>query len=160
MISWLPYREITVFTPLSAEEAVAILSSNVIERRFRWTYSDVGQFEGVVSIDGFHINRVIGYRNSWLPFLRGSFKAVEGGTQVTVRMTVHPLVWVISTLYCGGSAFGALVLILQGSSGFICPGAFFLVGYLMTTLGFNFEADKAVTFIENVFCREGVTTST
>ncbi len=153
MISWLPYRKVSFFTPYSSEETASRLSKVLVKRRVRagLDYSEVGRFEGVVSTDGFDINRVMGYKSLTQPFLHGKFIPAEQGTQVVVKMTMLPAVWVILVLFCGGSAYLAFILISQGSTGFICPGAFFLVAYLTTVILFSIEADKAVTFMKWVF---------
>ena len=152
MISWLPYREVSVFTTLSVDETRSLLSNTVIKRRFRWFSSDVGQFEGVVSVDGFNINRVIGYRNSFLPMLYGSFiPRNDGGTQVIVKMMLHPVVLVIMLGFLGALLCGAATSILNGYHDLACFGGFFLFGYLLVMGGFNLEANKAAAFIKMVF---------
>src|SRR4051812_22168859 len=97
MISLLPYRKISIFTPVTTEEAAAMLFKVVLKRPGSWmpSESDVGQFEGVVTSNGFKINRVLSYRNTFVPLLNGKFEAVEGGTRVVMMINLHPfaLIW-------------------------------------------------------------------
>jgi len=153
MISWLPYREISVFTPLSVKEIRWILSQVVIKRRVMWLFPPAGKFEGVVSVDGFNINRVVGNRNSFRPVLHGRFIAVEGGggTQVIVKMTLHPAVLAINIVFFGFVLLGAMYTSLQGNHSFIVFGAFLLFYYLIIVQSFSSEADKATAFVKQVF---------
>jgi WD40 repeat protein len=59
----------------------------------RWFLSqDHLLYEGSVSEEGFKISRIIHYRNSMLPVIRGRFEQSSDGTVVQINMTLHPLV--------------------------------------------------------------------
>jgi WD40 repeat protein len=49
-------------------------------------------YEGTVSETGFQISRMIDYRNSMLPVIRGYFEQLPDRTIVQIKMTLHPLV--------------------------------------------------------------------
>lgn len=49
-------------------------------------------YQGVVSEDSFKIHRIIHYRNSFLPVIRGRFEEQGDQTLVHVKMSLHPLV--------------------------------------------------------------------
>jgi hypothetical protein len=60
-------------------------------------------FEGKVSETNFELNRIIGYRNSFLPHAYGRFQQVNRHrTIVRVTVTLHPLVTLFCLLCCGG----------------------------------------------------------
>ncbi len=49
-------------------------------------------YQGVVSEESFKIHRIIHYRNSFLPVIRGRFEEQGKSTLVHVTMSLHPLV--------------------------------------------------------------------
>ncbi|MHB8627768.1 MAG: hypothetical protein ACYDBJ_17480 [Aggregatilineales bacterium] len=59
---------------------------------FRWFASNPGGLEGSVSKDGFYINRIVNYRNSFLPFVRGKFFPEQDRLRIELTATFHPVV--------------------------------------------------------------------
>ena len=53
------------------------------------------QFEGDISPQQFKITRIISYRNSCLPVIRGRFEPTQAGTRIVIDMKMHPLGWVL-----------------------------------------------------------------
>ena len=62
-------------------------------KTLRWKFSrDHAPYQGTVSDQGFNITRIIHYRNSFLPRIRGQFESTPQGTIVKVNMALHPFV--------------------------------------------------------------------
>jgi hypothetical protein len=97
----------------------------------------------------FDVSRVILYRNSFRPRIRGTVTPEASGSRIAVSMSLHTvalvflLVWVglvctltgylgLASLRYGGSATEALI-----------PVGLFLFAWVMTLGGFWFEAWKA-----------------
>jgi hypothetical protein len=95
------------------------------------------EFEGDLSPQGFNITRIISYRNSCIPEIRGRFEPSETGTKIVIEMTMHPLGYV---LLVGGAGMSFTVLSMLAGSGqglpvtailaFAGPCVFFAVCWL------------------------------
>lgn len=52
------------------------------------------EFEGDVSPQEFNVSRIISYRNSCIPVIRGRFEPSAAGTRIVIEMKMHPLGYV------------------------------------------------------------------
>jgi hypothetical protein len=159
MFPLIPYKHISIATSLGIDEAVTLISNSISPRGswFQWPAKGGKEFEGKVSSEGFTINRVIRYRNSFLPIMYGRFTPTDNGVRVIIHMTMHPLVIGFSILWCAGVASWSLVSIGSWIAtgnldqvGLI-PLAMLALFYLMTFFGFGFEANKAERFVTRLF---------
>ncbi|MBW4646290.1 MAG: hypothetical protein KME23_25420 [Goleter apudmare HA4340-LM2] len=88
----LPYDKFTIVTPDSLSVVLQRLSAEVeASKVFRFS-REHAPYQGTVSEQSFHIRRIIDYRNSFLPVIRGSFEAQPHQTVVQIQMSVHPFV--------------------------------------------------------------------
>jgi hypothetical protein len=101
------------------------------------------EFEGDVSPQGFNLTRIISYRNSCIPVIRGRFEPSATGTRIVIEMNMHPLGYVFLV---GGAAISFVVLsvVSQGSpvaalAAFAAPCVIFAVCWI----AFAAEASKA-----------------
>lgn len=134
-----PYKEISVQTRLTTEQAALRLS------RLRWIAADCDEYEGSASVEGFTINQIMGYQNGFRPVLQGCFCQMNGKTHVVVKMTLPPMVLLIAAIY-----FTILALaVLDGN--FVFLGLLFLAGYLVMITSFRCAADEAAAFIHELF---------
>ena len=72
------------------------------------------EFEGDVSPEGFNISRIISYRNSCIPVIRGRFEPSATGTSIVIEMRMHPAGFVFLV---GGMGLSFLVLSVTSGSG-------------------------------------------
>ena len=90
----LPDATFTIQTqePLSA--VIEKLDAQIeAPRAFRWDFSrNHAPYEGTISSSGFEIRRIIHYRNSFLPNIRGRFESSAEGTLIRVTVKLHPFV--------------------------------------------------------------------
>lgn len=161
----LPYENITYKTALTPEQIVEKIQ-NVIEpkKTFRMTgifsSKDHRPYEGEVDHNSFDIRRIIGYRNSFLPIIKGQIEQDINGTTIIVKMRVHYFVTVFMLVWYGslGSAFLGIFFsaLFDGSFEYIglFPLAMFFFGYLMTIVGFKSESEKSKKFLAKVFDSE------
>jgi hypothetical protein len=86
-VSILPSRTFTIETPLAPAEALAQLR-NGVEPRHWFRFSRAHRpFEGVVTNDAFTVQRIMHYRNGFLPRVVGRVEAMPGGgARVSGRM--------------------------------------------------------------------------
>lgn len=166
MIPWMLYKRILINTKLSVEEIVKLLSKEIAipTTSFFGQTQIIGNkfYMGNVSNHGFEITRIIYTRNSFLPRIYGKFIPAADGTQVSILITLHPLIFVISTLLCAPLIMGFLILlgvliydypnIILGE--IFCsaiPLGLAILYYFFVLLGFGFEANEAEKYITAFF---------
>src|SRR5579883_738093 len=90
----LPYDTFTLQTPDSLAIVLARMATQIEPpKAMRWHISrNHLPYEGTLSETGFHISRIIHYRNSFLPIIRGRFEPSPAGTAVQITMRLHPVV--------------------------------------------------------------------
>ena len=71
------------------------------------------QFEGEISAQQFNITRIINYRNSCIPVIRGRFEPSATGTRIVIEMKMHPLGWVLLVGFSTVSFFALSILALN-----------------------------------------------
>jgi len=99
-----PFRKFEFITPISTSHATRVLEE-IIEPPRKWgrpTSTKLGYFEGKVAGNRFKINRIIYYRNSFVPMIDGNFRRDGSGTIVTVNMR---LMWLVVVIWFGIIAF-------------------------------------------------------
>jgi hypothetical protein len=146
----LPWRRFEIDTHLTPGQCAHALRA-IVEprRRFRWPIGPrLNNFEGEVTPEGFSITRIIRYRNSFLPMISGGFRDQSGGTHVTMRMRPHWFslgFWMIWMAAC--VAIAAIVQFIAADAQRLTVSAFlaamFVFGYLLCTVSFGIEAEKA-----------------
>src|SRR5579863_100017 len=95
------------------------------------------EFEGDLSPQEFNISRIISYRNSCIPIIRGRFEPSGAGTRIVIDMKMHPLGYVFLV---GSATLSFSVLSMLAGSGqglpvtgivaFAAPCFFFAVSWV------------------------------
>ena len=90
----LPYHTFTLKTHEPLPDVIDKLNAHIeAPKTFRWTFSrNHAPYAGRISSDGFEVRRIIHYRNSFLPTIRGRFESGSQGTVIRITMRLHPLV--------------------------------------------------------------------
>ena len=89
----LPVHKFTIQTEQPLPQVIKKLASFVEPPQFRWSFSrHHSPYQGTISETQFEIHRVIHYRNSFLPAIRGEFEALPNGTAIHITMRLHPFV--------------------------------------------------------------------
>lgn len=104
------------------------------------------EFEGNVSPQGFRISRIISYRNSCIPIIRGRFEQSGTGTRVVIEMKMHPLGWVFLVGGMGLSCLVPAAIILGGGkgSGVLAPVAIVAPCFLGLVCWLAFAAEAGI----------------
>ena len=94
MVHLLPHDRFIIQTPVALPNVMASLDAHVeTPKAFRWSYQrNHAPYEGSVSESGFTMHRIPQGRNSFIPQIKGRFKAFAGGTVVHISMKLHPFV--------------------------------------------------------------------
>ena len=123
----------------------AVRADSFLESLKFWRFFDSQRkpFVGKVGADSFIIRRDIWYRNSFLPRIRGRVEASLGGSEVSVTMSLHPVVTVV---FCLTVALSLLSMARTYSLTRTVPfSGFAFVGFLaaLAPIAFIPEAKKA-----------------
>jgi hypothetical protein len=155
----LPWRRYEILTHIQPAEALDAIGRATGPRGSIWrpVWRRTGDFEGTVGPQGFEINRVIRYRDFFLPMITGKMAPAPGGTLITVSMRPW---WFVIVFWLFWMTFVAVFLaaILLAKSGMpnrsigVLVGAGLLAfGYLLCSVGFGLEARWAKQMLEKVF---------
>jgi hypothetical protein len=159
---WLPFENITYRTKLSPEEVLYRLEQVMQPSKpfhiiglFR--RSEAHQYEGSFNENSFNIIRLIAYRNSFLPRIKGVIKKDISGTLIEVNMRLHPFVLAFLCIWMGGVTLACLSILPTlfsgkdvGSTMFI-PFAMLLFAYLLSTGAFKVESGKSKKDLAKLF---------
>lgn len=149
-MKYLPFEKLTFETDLSEDEVKARLLHNVEEKKyFRFGKKGNKPYEGYLNGNRFEINRIITYRNSFLPLIKGQIIENNIGTQIQVKMSLYLFVFIFMIFWCGvvGLAFIALFIAAIINNNFqafiLIPLGMFIFGYLLTMIAFKAESSKS-----------------
>lgn len=147
----LPFERHTYISSMPPWELIDHLSDWIAHTN-GFSFSLIGRsheepYEGEITGDQFRINRVIGYRNSFLPKISGRIEATEKGSIVHVVMRLNAFALIFMSLWMlivGSILLVCLVIVLRGEdrdwSIAAVPAAMLAFGYLMTLGGFKYES--------------------
>ena len=151
---WLiPRREFSLVSGLGAAVALERLGGSVGPRKFfRMPWDRAHVFEGRVTGRDFEINRILGYRNSFVPQLRGSIEPLAVGVGVKVRgtMTVDLSVKIFMALWLLPVGLACLctlpfaVATRPFEPALLVPWVMFLFGVALMTGSFLLEANRSL----------------
>jgi hypothetical protein len=152
----LPYDSFTIQTRDPLPLVRQRLKAQVEDRRIRFGFSrSHAPYEGTVSETGFKISRIIHYRNSFLPVIRGHFETqLDGTTAIQIQMGLHPLVMTFLGFWCL-FWFGTIIpIVLVGA--IPVKGALLFIGLPLIVLvvfwwAFWWEADRGRRDLIKIF---------
>jgi hypothetical protein len=90
-VKLLPYDSFTIQTSDPVHIVRERLATQIEPQKpMRWNFFNYLPYEGTLSETGFKIRRIIHYRNSFLPLIRGQFEPSPSGTIVRITLRLHP----------------------------------------------------------------------
>lgn len=162
---FLPFENYVLTSRLSPEVIRQRLDENVGVKRSGWSKridQDSGKpYEGEMYGNSFTINRVINYKNSFLPEIKGDIIAMPGKTQLVVKMRPVSFVLIFMSIWlgfvglaCVGTVIAAISAMAKKETPFsatiLIPFAMFIFGYLLITLSFKAESSRAKNFLKDI----------
>ena len=161
-MKYLPFENIIYRTELDSEEILQRLNENIEPKKtFRMTkiFGDNNHkpYEGDISGVSFNITRIISYRNSFMPIIKGNIEKDFNVTKINVKMRLHPLVLAFVLIWCGVIGVACLgILISSVSKGnfdpiALIPFGMILFGYGLTTASFKYESKKSKKYLAQLF---------
>jgi hypothetical protein len=152
-VKWLPHHRFEIDSPLKADAAMAAMAAHTEpENWFRFTWPSSAnntRFEGSVTTDGFHVRRVAGYRNSFLPVIDGEIHAAGRGSRIQVRMRMFVFVYAFLAFWIAALLAGAASF--QSAPGFFFALLMLVFVYGMTLGGFWYEANRQERTLREIF---------
>lgn len=164
---YLPFEHYVLTSKLSVEEIKKRLADNIEKNRiFRFSgfsHNTSKPYEGQIEGDKFTISRVINYRNSFLPVIKGSVSSYLGKTQIDVKVRPTIFVLIFISIWLGLVGLVCMGIIIIGlfqfqdilRNGFspmvFIPFGLFVFGSLLTYFGFKIESKKSKTFLMSLF---------
>ena len=153
-MNFFPYENFYIISDLKPEQVQEHLQKEVEPVKgfsFRNIFSGSSEsyFSGYVVNGTFEFKRIINYRNSFLPQIKGSTETWINGSRVHVKMGMHIAVTVFICIWLGTALlFGVGFLVQELSKGpfeitDLFPFAMFVFGYILATAGFKYESNKA-----------------
>ncbi len=162
----LPFESIIYKTHLEPDYVLGLMERAIEPKRTFRINSLFGSgkfkdYEGKLNEDGsFDIRRIISYRNSFLPVIKGQIDQDFNGTQIKVKMRLHLVVLIFMMLWSVGVSLALVIALLFGIVGnevhpisFI-PLGMLLFGYAITMGGFKYESTKSKKFLAKLFDSE------
>ncbi|SHM19843.1 hypothetical protein SAMN05444360_1099 [Chryseobacterium carnipullorum] len=153
-MKYLPFERIIYRTNLSEQEIITRLSGFVEPKKFGFGRTSSKEYEGFINNNCFEINRMINYRNSFLPQIKGTIQKGNYGTQIEVTMKLHVFVFVFLLFWCGFVMFFLISLCLvqqKISVFFLVPVGMLLFVYALTMFGFKTESKESKEFLKKSF---------
>lgn len=155
-VKWLPHHRFEITSPLKPADALAAMQAHTEpEKLLRWrmpSSANDSRFEGEVRGDGFHVRRIIGYRNSFLPVIDAAVNADGRGSRIVGTMRLFMVVYAFMAVWAIGAAAVAIDGSTAGDPIFLVVGVLMLAFlYLMTMGGFWFEASKQERTLRAIF---------
>ncbi|MFK7971608.1 MAG: hypothetical protein AB8F95_14680 [Bacteroidia bacterium] len=119
-------------------------------------------YSGSIHGMSFSIQRIINYRNSFLPKIEGELEEDLFGTTITVKMKPHLAILVFMSIWLGfvGLFLLAMVAVSIRKETFeiitLIPVFMLLFGYGLITFGFKHESLKSKKYLAELFEAEVV----
>ncbi len=140
---------VDIDSPYSPEEVCRRLQA-VVRPKPRWfgraTSDEAGPepaFQGSIGDRVFKVTRIIHYRNSFLPTIRGKVLPREAGARVHLLLTLHPAVAVFMALWLALFGYALILALLARPAEAPFRAILVLFGAALTGGGFYYEARKA-----------------
>lgn len=158
----LPFESLTYRTKLTKEQVNKKLQACLepIPRSFRvglLRKPTTNTYEGELSGDCFNIQRIIIYRNSFLPTITGCIQQDQLGTTIKIRMRLNMVVMILLLLWCWIIVPLSLtsVVVAIRDNGFtnqtFIPLTLLVFTYSITMTGFKFESRRSKLSLQRLF---------
>ena len=149
-MKWLPFHRFEIVSPLDRQAALDAMKAHTEpENWFRFGGPrDNARFEGEISGEGFHVRRIIGYRNSFLPVIDAKVHGGASGSRIEVQMRMFLFVYAFCAIWVLGVS---TALFTGGQTGLLIAVPLLLFLWAMTMIGFWIEASKQERTLREIF---------
>lgn len=156
----IPSKKVLLVSPLSEEQVKGILKDVISpKKRSLFNLKEAKNntfFEGFIVDNQFQIQRIITYRNSFLPQIKGQFKSSSNGTVISLNLKVQAFVLVFMSIWFSmvSVAFVATFIgvLTQNVQPFaiLVPLFMLVVAFALVHFGFSKEEGKAILELRRI----------
>lgn len=161
-MKYLPFENFVLTTQLSVDEVRKLLTEKVEHKQYSWIDSAPKTnkpYTGEITSETFRMNRIINYRNSFLPQISGRYKKNYNGTQIQIKMQLNGGVKIFMAIWLGLVGIVCIVifavmlitikkLFKEGfSPPVLIPYGMFVGGYGLVMIGFKMESRLSKNFL-------------
>lgn len=163
---YLPFENYVLTTRLSAQEVTKRLTDNIDTRKGIHLSSLPSNlrkpYKGQIAGSTFKMSRIIHYKNSFLPQIKGQISTFLNDTQISIKMRPVTFVLIFMSLWLGIVALVCLSILLLAlfklsqilhngfSPSFLIPFGMLIFGAVVPTYSFKSESKKAKEFLEQL----------
>lgn len=157
----LPYANMTFRTHLKDREVLDNLYAvTEAEKPFRlgiFNPAETRVYEGQIIDHTFSIRRIIRYRNSFLPRIKGVITPDINGSIISVKMRLHIVIIIFVTFWCLAILMAASVFLMisvrdgKFNPFILIPVTMLLIGYGATVGAFHYESSKSKLDLQQLF---------
>ena len=160
---FLPFENFNLRTNLTKAEVLDRITNNIEPKKtFQFSFfpkKRTKPYEGKIIGNSFEISRIIYYRNSFVPFIKGSIHSDDHGTEIAIAMRLFTSVIIFTLLWFGAAALiciGALVAaFVQSTEGFqhgawlvvVIPFSMIIFLHIMIRGAFKMESIQSKKFL-------------
>lgn len=160
-MKFLPFEKFTYRTDLDYNEVHHRLYDNIEPYqliRFSSLFRNHSgkPYQGNLSNSSFDISRVIQYKNSFLPKIKGELKEDGKGTKIEVRMRLHLFAFIFMIVWFSGVTIACFFVggLFFNNSSFepfsLIPFAMLIFGYLLVVGAFKYESIKSKKYFAHL----------
>lgn len=148
-MKFIPFEKVTYISKLPLEVIEKNIENSIREKKsFNFNFEtkpSLKKFEGSKINSTFFLQRIINYRNSFLPDIQINLWQKKLYTEIYVKFKLKPftvVILIISSVFLM-ILFSVLITEDNFNSSTLILLLFLIVIYLMCVLGFNYEVNKA-----------------
>ena len=149
-MKFIPFEKITYESKLPLEIIEKNIENSIREKKsFNFNFEtkpSLKKFEGSKINSTFFIQRIINYRNSFLPDIQINLWQKKLHTEIYVKFKLKPFtvaILIISSVFLITILFSVLITEDNINSSILVLLLFLIIIYLMCIFGFNYEVNKA-----------------
>jgi len=149
-----PSQEATLYSALPKAEILDRLHYNIQPEHT--AAHPAKKFEGLIAGDTFTLKRVITYRNSFLPVVKGSLSELPAGTRINLALNPMRFIALFMGLWLGMAALALIITVIasltDGGSAVavMIPLAMLAVGIALQNICFNTESERAIDELKSI----------
>lgn len=172
LYKYLPFEKYTLISRLSVDEVKNRLTANIEpKKKFEFSLFNKGRskpYEGSISGNQFIISRIIDYRNSFLPVIKGQISEKPGQVHIQINMRPFTGVLIFFTFWIGIVSIVCLAIIVVAivqfrqilesgvTPGALIPFGMLIFGILLVTIGFKSESRDSKEFLRELLEGEDI----
>lgn len=170
MLKYLPFEKFTLQTSLTVEEVRVRITQNIdLYGRLAKNFSTVTNekpYRGSINKDHFTMQRIIGYRNSFLPVVKGHIIKEHNRTKLIISMRPHAFVIAFLCIWMGMVSLFCLAIVLhfiihpqiptKDSLPLLIPFGMFAFGWALSYFPFKQESKITKADLKNALHAEEV----